>query len=210
MPRTARGRRGRRRPFQVHADQPLHAGAHAARRALPRFQRAHAGDRRRAGGAGARPRQRLRPDRRGERARQSGGRAAGRRRDQSRARRRPRNQGGPFLFRQLRRPDDSGRYLGVHCFISPARRSLVLELAHVDVDLRRCAICPDAASSRRGDSRNKSKPPTDRGGARACRARPSRGAVQYATPMRVLDEKRSSRPQIARWSGPELYWPVIG
>ena len=53
LPGRLRARRQRRgRAVQVHGDQPLHARAHAARRALSRLPRADAGDRRRARGAG--------------------------------------------------------------------------------------------------------------------------------------------------------------
>ena len=108
---SARGlrarRQRRRRAVQVHRHQSLHARAHVARRALPRFPEAHAGDRRCARGAGCRPAVRLRAGGRGEHPRQSGRRPARRRSHQPRARRRPGREGGPLLLRQLRRADHS-------------------------------------------------------------------------------------------------------
>ena len=108
----ARGQR-RGRAVQVHAHQPLHAGAHAARRALSRLRGAHARHRRCAGGAG-----RATCDCacvQVDEANIPGNPADGplaaeainRVLDAVQGR-----EGGAFLLRQLRRPDDSERRRG--------------------------------------------------------------------------------------------------
>ena len=198
-------RRGRRRTVQVHADQPVHARAHAARRALPRFQRAHPGDRRRARGAGARPRRapacrwtrRTSPAIR--RTRPLAAEAINRVLDAVRGTKAVHfcfgNYGGQTI--------QDGTWDALIGFLNSLRADhLVLELAHrpaSDLEALRDLRPDDRHRRRRG--RHQGQPRRDarrdRRGARACRAGawPRPGAVR-APGLRVLDaEALGRRPQ---------------